>query len=82
MTKIKGLEDINEVSHHTAKYETPGLFLRRGQTFQIEIDVEKVFDEDKDQFTIRFETGKHPKKRNDTLAVATKVKEFEKVIFL
>jgi len=78
VTKIKGLEEINEVSHHTEKYETPGLFLRRGQTFQIEIDLEKVFNEDEDQFTIRFETGKHPRKRNNTLAVATKVKEFEK----
>ena len=79
MTKIKGLEAINEVSHHTERYETPGLFLRRGQSFQIEIDLEKAFKENEDEFTIRFETGKYPTKITNTLAVATKVNGFKKV---
>ena len=81
MTKIKDLAEINEVIHHTEKYESPGLFLRRGQTFQIEIILKRAFNEDEDRFSIRFETGKHPRKRNGTLAVATKVKEFDKVLY-
>ena len=79
VTKIKGLAETNEVSHHTERYETPGLFLRRGQTFTIEIELQRAFKEDEDKFTIKFETGKYPKKRNNTLVVVTKVQEFEKV---
>ena len=79
VTKIKGLAEVNEVSHHTERYETPGLFLRRGQTFTIEIELKRAFKEDEDKFTIKFETGKNPRKRNNTLVVVTKVQEFEKV---
>lgn len=77
--KINVLSEINEVAHHTAKYETAGLILRRGQTFKVEIDLKRAYKEDEDRFNIKLETGKHPKKRNGTLVVVEKVDEFSKV---
>ena len=77
--KIKGLSEVNEVAHHTEKYESAGLFLRRGQTFKIEIDLKRAYKEDEDQFNIKLETGKYPKKRNGSLISIQKVEEFEKV---
>ena len=82
VTKIEDLKEVNETAHHTEKYETPGLFLRRGQTFKIKIHLEREFKENDDQFMIRFETGKNPKKRNDTLVIVQKVDEFDKVYVL
>ncbi|XP_065061896.1 hemocyte protein-glutamine gamma-glutamyltransferase-like isoform X2 [Rhopilema esculentum] len=76
--KIKGLSEVNEVVHHTEKYESAGLFLRRGQTFKIEIDLKRAYKEDEDQFNIKLETGKYPKKRNGSLISIQKVEEFEK----
>ncbi len=80
--KIKGLKEINEKAHFTAKYESTGLFLRRGQTFKISIDLERGFREDEDQFSIQFETGKRPKRRNRTLVTVEKVEQFEKVLLV
>ena len=77
--KIKGLQEVNEVAHHTEKYETAGLFLRRGQTFKIEIDLKRAVRDDEEQFHIKLETGKYPKRRNGTMVVAEKVDEFVKV---
>lgn len=79
VTKIRGLAEENEVTHHTEKYESQGLFLRRGQTFKIEIDLSREFRENEDEFEIRLETGRNPRKRNNTLAIAEKVNEFDKV---
>ncbi len=80
--KIKGLPEVNEVVHHTAKYETPGLFLRRGQSFKIEIDLKRAHSEEEDRFCVKLETGKRPKKRNGTMAIAEKVDDFVKVKML
>ena len=47
----------NRENHHTTEYEGDGVILRRGQEFEIMLEFDREFDEEKDNIRLTFETG-------------------------
>lgn len=50
--------EINKQQHHTDKYYNPKLIVRRGQPFQIQIDFNRPYKPETDQFWLEYLIGK------------------------
>lgn len=59
----------NGLKHHTDEYESDALVIRRGQSFSLEIQI-KSPHKPENNFIVKLETGKKPKKRSRTLLIA------------
>lgn len=55
---FKDPHEINKQEHHTDKYYNPRLIVRRGQAFQIQIDFNRPYKPQSDQFWLEFFMGK------------------------
>ncbi|RLW04375.1 hypothetical protein DV515_00005786, partial [Chloebia gouldiae] len=51
---FKEPHEINKQEHHTDKYYNPKLIVRRGQAFQIQIDFNRPYKPESDQFWLEF----------------------------
>lgn len=52
----------NRVEHHTDLYHGDELIIRRGQTFQMEIEFNRPFSADTDKMHLELKTGNQNKK--------------------
>lgn len=55
---FKEPHEINKQQHHTDKYYSPKLIVRRGQPFQIQIDFNRPYKPETDQFWLEYLIGK------------------------
>lgn len=55
---------INRYEHRTSDYEIPNLILRRGKAFEIKINFDLPFNEDHDEITLKFVTGRYSRRVN------------------
>lgn len=49
----------NRAEHHTDLYHGDELIIRRGQTFQIDVEFNRPFDKDTDKLHLDMKTGTH-----------------------
>ncbi|CAH2284253.1 coagulation factor XIII A chain [Pelobates cultripes] len=52
--------------HHTDKYVNDKLIIRRGQTFSIQIDFDRPYNPDTDQFWVEYVIGRYPQQSKGT----------------
>ena len=50
--------EINKQEHHTDKYYSPKLIVRRGQPFQIQVDFNRPYKPETDQFWLEYLIGR------------------------
>lgn len=55
---FKEPHEINKQQHHTDKYYNPKLIVRRGQSFQIQVDFNRPYNPEADQFWLEYLIGK------------------------
>lgn len=55
---FKGDQEVNKQEHHTDKYYNRKLIVRRGQAFHIQIDFNRPYNPEKDQFWVEYLIGK------------------------
>uniref|UniRef100_A0A8B9IKN8 Coagulation factor XIII A chain n=1 Tax=Anser cygnoides TaxID=8845 RepID=A0A8B9IKN8_ANSCY len=58
--------EINKQQHHTDKYYNPKLIVRRGQPFQIQIDFNRPYKPETDQFWLEYLIGRYPQPNKGT----------------
>ncbi|XP_030194376.1 coagulation factor XIII A chain [Gadus morhua] len=57
---MKNRAEINHQQHHTDRFNTNFLIVRRGQEFQVKITFNRPYDADKDKFAVEFGIGPSP----------------------
>ncbi|XP_013859936.1 protein-glutamine gamma-glutamyltransferase K isoform X2 [Austrofundulus limnaeus] len=67
----------NRVEHHTNLYHGDELIIRRGQTFQIEMELNRPFDADNDKMHLELKTGLLPKVSKGTHVIIPLVEHLE-----
>lgn len=55
---FKEPHEVNKEQHHTDKFYNPKLIVRRGQPFQIQIDFNRPYKPETDQFWLEYLIGK------------------------
>ncbi|XP_035751786.1 coagulation factor XIII A chain [Egretta garzetta] len=63
---FKDPHEINKQQHHTDKYDSPKLIVRRGQAFQIQIDFNRPYKPETDQFWLEYLIGRYPQQNKGT----------------
>ncbi|KAM6209338.1 coagulation factor XIII A chain isoform 2-T2 [Sarcoramphus papa] len=63
---FKEPHEINKQQHHTDKYYSPKLIVRRGQPFQIQIDFNRPYKPETDQFWLEYLIGRYPQQNKGT----------------
>ncbi|XP_009957357.1 PREDICTED: coagulation factor XIII A chain, partial [Leptosomus discolor] len=63
---FKEPHEINKQQHHTDKYYSPKLIVRRGQPFQIQIDFNRPYKPEADQFWLEYLIGRYPQQNKGT----------------
>ncbi|KAG8442426.1 hypothetical protein GDO86_011274, partial [Hymenochirus boettgeri] len=51
---FKKVNEINKREHHTNRYYNNNLIIRRGQTFNIQIDFNRPYNPEKDRFWVEY----------------------------
>lgn len=59
MDLLSSKTEQNRAEHHTDLYHGDELIIRRGQTFQIEVEFNRPFDRDTDKLHLDMKTGTH-----------------------
>ncbi|KAF3698947.1 Protein-glutamine gamma-glutamyltransferase K [Channa argus] len=67
----------NRVEHHTDLYDGDELIIRRGQTFQIELELNKLFKADSDKLHLDLKTGPLPMVSKSTHVIVPLVDHLE-----
>ncbi|XP_053570678.1 coagulation factor XIII A chain [Bombina bombina] len=67
----------NKKEHHTDRYFNNKLIIRRGQTFNIQIDFNRPYNPEKDQFWIEYVVGRYPQQSKGTYIPIPIVDELE-----
>ncbi|XP_076150608.1 protein-glutamine gamma-glutamyltransferase K [Alosa pseudoharengus] len=67
----------NRTEHHTDQYHGDDLILRRGQTFQMEIDLSRPFNENTDKLHLELKTGPLPLVSKGTHVIIPLVEDLE-----
>ncbi|XP_010154848.1 PREDICTED: coagulation factor XIII A chain-like [Eurypyga helias] len=63
---FKDPHEINKQQHHTDKYYSPKLIVRRGQPFQIQIDFNRPYNPETDRFWLEYLIGRYPQQNKGT----------------
>ncbi|EMP31661.1 Coagulation factor XIII A chain [Chelonia mydas] len=74
---FKGDQDVNKQEHHTDKYYHPKLIVRRGQPFLIQIDFNRPYKPEKDQFWVEYLIGRYPQQNKGTYIPIPVVEELQ-----
>ena len=69
---FNNLKEENEKLHHTDKFKVKDLVLRRGQSFDVKITLNRPFS-NKDNFKFVLSTGKKPRASDKTLVEVEQV---------
>uniref|UniRef100_A0A8C1QHP6 Protein-glutamine gamma-glutamyltransferase K n=1 Tax=Cyprinus carpio TaxID=7962 RepID=A0A8C1QHP6_CYPCA len=69
--------DRNKKEHHTDQYHSDQLIVRRGQTFQIELDLSRTFNPNTDKLHLELKTGPLPQVSKKTHIIIPLVDELE-----
>ncbi|KAF6344503.1 coagulation factor XIII A chain [Rhinolophus ferrumequinum] len=69
--------DSNKVDHHTDKYESNQLIVRRGQSFYIQIDFNRPYDPRRDLFRVEYVIGRYPQENKGTYIPVPIVSELQ-----
>ncbi|XP_029446458.1 coagulation factor XIII A chain [Rhinatrema bivittatum] len=69
--------EVNKQEHYTEKYYNAQLILRRGQLYQIQIDFNRPYDPEKDQFWVEYVIGRYPQQSKGTYIAIPLVEELE-----
>uniref|UniRef100_A0A9J7ZHC2 Protein-glutamine gamma-glutamyltransferase K n=1 Tax=Cyprinus carpio carpio TaxID=630221 RepID=A0A9J7ZHC2_CYPCA len=69
--------DRNKAEHHTDQYNSDQLIIRRGQTFQIELDLSRPFNPNTDKLHLEMKTGPLPQVSKRTHIIIPLVDELQ-----
>uniref|UniRef100_A0A8C2FD47 Protein-glutamine gamma-glutamyltransferase K n=1 Tax=Cyprinus carpio TaxID=7962 RepID=A0A8C2FD47_CYPCA len=69
--------DRNKTEHHTDQYNSDQLIIRRGQTFQIELDLSRPFNPNTDKLHLEMKTGPLPQVSKRTHIIIPLVDELQ-----
>ncbi|XP_078688322.1 protein-glutamine gamma-glutamyltransferase K-like isoform X1 [Branchiostoma floridae x Branchiostoma belcheri] len=71
VTSVDFRATSNRGPHHTDEFEKQGLIVRRGQAFDIGLELNRPYSRTKDKITLEFRIGKYPKPSKGTLIKVT-----------
>ncbi|KAM9386374.1 protein-glutamine gamma-glutamyltransferase K-like [Pholidichthys leucotaenia] len=74
---MKSKSGQNRTKHHTTLYQSENFIIRRGQTFQMWINLSRPFNPDSDELHLDFKTGPLPAVAKGTHVIIPLVKELE-----
>lgn len=69
--------DTNKLDHHTDKYDSNKLIVRRGQSFYIQIDFNRPYDPRRDLFRVEYVIGRYPQENKGTYIPVPVVSELQ-----
>nr|XP_014698174.2 coagulation factor XIII A chain [Equus asinus] len=69
--------DTNKLDHHTDKYDSNKLIVRRGQSFYIQIDFNRPYDPRRDIFRVEYVIGRYPQENKGTYIPVPVVSELQ-----
>lgn len=70
--------DTNKIDHHTDKYDSDKLIVRRGQSFYIQIDFNRPYDPRRDLFRVEYVIGRYPQENKGTYVPVPVVSELQR----
>lgn len=70
--------DTNKIDHHTDKYDSNKLIVRRGQSFYIQIDFNRPYEPRRDLFRVEYVIGRYPQENKGTYVPVPIVSELQK----
>ncbi|KAJ8387623.1 hypothetical protein AAFF_G00151730 [Aldrovandia affinis] len=74
---LKAKKGPNRCEHHTDQYHSDDLIIRRGQTFQMALDLSRPFDSTTDHLHLELKTGPRPLVSKHTHVIIPLVEELE-----
>ncbi|XP_051985246.1 protein-glutamine gamma-glutamyltransferase K-like [Xyrauchen texanus] len=74
---LSGKSDQNRKEHHTDQYHGDHLIIRRGQTFQIELELSRPFNPNTDKLHLELQTGPLPMVSKGTHVIIPLVEELQ-----
>ncbi|XP_073704898.1 protein-glutamine gamma-glutamyltransferase K isoform X1 [Garra rufa] len=74
---LSGKSDRNKKEHHTDEYCSDELIIRRGQTFQMELDFSRPFNPNTDKLHLELKTGPLPQVSKKTHIIIPLVDELQ-----
>ncbi|XP_040839960.1 coagulation factor XIII A chain [Ochotona curzoniae] len=69
--------DTNKIDHHTDKYDSNKLIVRRGQAFYVQIDFNRPYDPTRDFFRVEYVIGRYPQENKGTYIPVPIVSELQ-----
>ncbi|XP_037374716.1 coagulation factor XIII A chain [Talpa occidentalis] len=70
--------DSNKMDHHTDRYDSDKLIVRRGQPFHIQIDFNRPYEPSRDFFRVEYVIGRYPQQSKGTYIPVHVVPELRK----
>ncbi|MEE6465161.1 hypothetical protein FKM82_006470 [Ascaphus truei] len=67
----------NKKEHHTDRYFNNRLIIRRGQTFNIQLEFNRPYNPEKDQFWVEYVVGRYPQQSKGTYIPIPLVEDLE-----
>lgn len=72
---LKSKTEPNRLEHHTDRYHCENLIIRRGQTFQMVIELARPFNPKTDKLHLELKLGNHPDVSKGTLVIVSLVED-------
>ncbi|XP_069469564.1 coagulation factor XIII A chain [Ambystoma mexicanum] len=74
---FKSQYENNKVEHHTERYYNNKLIVRRGQPFYVQIEFNRPYNPEKDQFWVEYVIGRYPQQSKGTYIPVPLVQDLE-----